>query len=438
MKSAFWRSIVVVALVAVPMMANANDATIGSETSFAAMQGGTLMNTTAIFNAFPHLAVNNGNGAELNVAPGYYDFDLDEDIESSAFGRLWWEAYDGTWLNFNVGRKDLGIQGTNFMWGGSSFMPVSYINIDEKFADGYDDVGVPGYFERIDRRAPFYNSQWVNLGVARPTSGGGAWAANVMFALGAETRKNDLTGGGARDIEDNQTGFGALLSWGNGDGLHLSGEFAWQKAEIKNNAATPASTDDFTVLDFGVNARYDTDAYIYQGNFVFLNSSASATAQESDPSGSTFGLLASAGRFIKNDVDGQATAEFGLAFLNDKQDEGTSTTEDSESIFVIPSMRTSVWQKISDRFGLMGGIQWAYRMVSEDDKTEVPGDPPSSSTEETTDNGSDFGWSVGLFFQPNDTVRIDAQLREDNLDHLLSLGNTNELITYIGATVALN
>ena len=67
MKSAFWRSIAVVALVAVPMMANANDATIGSEAAHSAMQGATLMNTTAIFNAFPHLVVMNGNGAELDA-----------------------------------------------------------------------------------------------------------------------------------------------------------------------------------------------------------------------------------------------------------------------------------------------------------------------------------------------------------------------------------
>ena len=43
MKSAFWRSIAVLALVAAPMMANANDATIGSEAAHWSMMGGTLM-----------------------------------------------------------------------------------------------------------------------------------------------------------------------------------------------------------------------------------------------------------------------------------------------------------------------------------------------------------------------------------------------------------
>ena len=143
MKSAFWRSIAVVALVAVPMMANANDATIGSEVANSAMYGGTLMNTTAIFNAFPHLVVENGTGVELNTM-------------GDGMGKVWWEAYDNLWLTMDVGRMDYGLEGASFMWG-----------------NGYDLL-TP--FMGSDVFAGF---NMVNMGIAKPLSGGGAWAVGV-------------------------------------------------------------------------------------------------------------------------------------------------------------------------------------------------------------------------------------------------------------------
>jgi hypothetical protein len=392
MKSAFWRSIAVVALVAVPMMANANDATIGSEVSHAAMQGGTLMNTTAIFNAFPHLVVLNGNGVELAA-----------DEDGNGNGKFWYEAYDGTWLNFTVGRNDLGLQGTNFMWGGNGFMP--YAPLAGLLSD-----------------SPFSEAMWVNLGFARPTSGGGAWAANIQFAMGADTFEDTAAGD---EFTNDTNGFGAQLSWGNGNGLHLSGEFAMQGAESEDPTADPTITDDVSLMDFGVSARYDTDNYIYQGNFVYL--SASDDVDEEDFS--AFGVMVSAGRYVRNEVDGQATVEFGFDWLNGTSDDKAASTEDKFNMFAIPTMRVAAWQQISDRFGLMGGVDWSYAMAS----TEDTGDEEKFSA-----SGSDFDWSVGLYFQPNDRVRIDAQLAEDNLDHMLSLGNQEELITYIGATVGLN
>ena len=93
MKSAFWRSLAVVAILASPMMAFANDATIGSEVANNAMYGGTLMNTTAIFNAFPHMVVNNGTCVELNTM-------------GDGMGKVWWEAYDELWLTMDAGRMD--------------------------------------------------------------------------------------------------------------------------------------------------------------------------------------------------------------------------------------------------------------------------------------------------------------------------------------------
>jgi hypothetical protein len=392
MKSAFWRSIAVVALVAVPMMANANDATIGSETSHSAMQGATLMNTTAIFNAFPHLVVMNGNGVEL-----------DADGDGSGTGKFWYEAYDETWLNFTVGRNDLGLQGTNYMWGGNHFMG-------------------PNLFpEDLLDASPFSDAMWVNLGVARPTAGGGAWAVGILFAMGADNTEDTDSGD---EVTDETSGFGAQLSWCNGEGLHVSGEFAMQSAKQENPAADPTVTDETSRMNFGFNGRYDTDSYIYQGNFVYI--SESDDVDEDDFSG--YGAMLSAGRYVRNEVDGQATVEFGVEWLNHKL-EDVDGNEDKYNTFAIPTMRVAAWQQISDRFGLMGGVDWGYAITS---------DEVAADAEKDSDKGSDFDWSVGLYFQPNDRVRIDAQLAEDNLDHLLSLGNQEELITYIGATVGLN
>jgi hypothetical protein len=413
MKSAFCRTLAVVALVAIPVMAHANDASIGSEVANQAMSGATLMNTTAVFNAFPHMVVDHGTGVELDTsfgnAPG------DTLLTRGGSGKIWWEASDGTWINMNVGRKDYGLQGTNFMWGGNNIM--AYMPTEMLFNEFYNNFGLP------TGGSPFADATWVNLGMARPTSGGGAWAANVQFALGKQSNEVGTT----TDTENNQTGFGGLFSWGNGDGLDVSAEAAYQKAELKDNVNS--ASVDLSTLDFGVNGRLTTDMYIYQGNFVFVDGSLSSSGGGNDPSTTTFGVLASAGRYLKNDVDGQATAEFGLAWMNSSADPGDSAQEVTANSFAIPSVRISAWHQISNRFGLMGGVEWAYAMITGEDK---------GSETKTTDNFSDYDWSVGMYFQPTDNVRVDAQLRDDNLDHLLSLGNTNPLIAYLGATVGLN
>ena len=207
MKSAFWRSIAVVALVAVPMMANANDATIGSEVAHNAMAGSTLMNTTAIFNAFPHMVVENGTGVELN------NFDDGQ-------GRVWWEAYDNLWLNMNVGRMDYGLSGTDFMWG----------------------AGSPG----TPFGAVFEDNTWLNLGIARPLSGGGAWAVGAILAPFGGTELK----GGLPELENNETGYGFNASWGNGNGMHLAGELAFSTEEqIDNTAATNENSRDNRIFD---------------------------------------------------------------------------------------------------------------------------------------------------------------------------------------------
>ena len=100
MKSAFWRTLAIAAIVAMPTLADANDATVGSEAATSAMAGSTLNNTTALFNAWPHLVTMYGSGAELSTN----NFST---ASNAGMGKVWWEAYDELWLNLNVGRRDL-------------------------------------------------------------------------------------------------------------------------------------------------------------------------------------------------------------------------------------------------------------------------------------------------------------------------------------------
>jgi hypothetical protein len=402
MKSAFWRSIAVVALVAVPMMANANDATIGSEVAHNAMSGATLMNTTAIFNAFPHLVVFNGNGVELDTDDG------------DGSGRVWYESFEGWWTGMTVGRGDLGLQGTNYMWGGNNF---SVMHTPDSFFNAFGEA------------APFSDAMFLSFGVARPTSGGGAWAANIQLApFGSE--KFESGDPVTTDQELNKTGIGGQVSWGNGTGLHLSGEFAYQKDEFKDNLVD-TNGGDLSAIDFGINARWDRNQYIYQGNFLYLNGTeTSNVAGSQDETDNALGFLLSIAKYLKNEVDGQATVECGLNWFSQTNDDGAQPTAEVKfSDFRIPTVRVAAWQMISDRFGLMGGVSWGYVFIS-DENEAVP--------EKDTFSGSGYDWSAGMFFQPNDIVRIDARFQEDNLNSILNLGNQNDLILYIGATVGLN
>ena len=389
MKSAFWRSIAVVALVAVPMMANANDATIGSEVANDALYGGTLMNTTAIFNAFPHLVTSNGTGVELNTM-------------GDGMGKVWWEAYDELWLTMDVGRSDYGLEGAAFMWGA-----------------GYS------LLEPFEGSDTFTRSNFLNLGIAKPTSGGGAWALGVKLAPfgGTEETVGDVTD------EINDTGYGFNGSWGNGNGLHIGAEFAMTTLEFVD-AGDPADVLEFSDMGFGVNARFDTSSYIYQGSFVYTTNSISETSLE-DIDTNVFGIEVNAGRYLKNEVDGQTSAEFGLAWAAVSEEQADIT--DDGSLFLFPAVRVPSWEMITDRFGLMGGVGFSHAFAS--DKLEG-GD--GTIPEEDKFAGAQFDWSAGLFFQPSDNVRIDARFQEGNLNNVLSLGNQEELVLFLGTTVGLN
>jgi hypothetical protein len=130
------------------------------------------------------------------------------------------------------------------------------------------------------------------------------------------------------------------------------------------------------------------------------------------------GFLANAGRFLKNEVDGQTSAEFVFAYTTTDMNDVTSSS------IVLPGVRVAAWEKISDTFGVMGGFQSIYAISSTDDV--------SSS------QGLDYAWTAGLFAQFTENVRVDFELAPGGLDNVLSLGNEEELIAYLGATVGLN
>lgn len=401
MKSAFWRTMALIAVVAMPTMAAANDATIGSEAAHSSMGGTTLNNTTAIFNAFPHLTVFNGNGVEIVTQS------LVGGADDDGRGRVWWEAYDGLWLNLNVGRRDYGGQAANFMWGGN--------RAGEFFTPSMFGDAAPG-FSGLDH-------PWINFGIAKPTANGGAWAANLFF--GADSVEDD---DGDNVVEDSSTGFGGLFSWGNGAGLHVSAEVGIQSETDETFDGTDVIADDGSFLNFSLNVRKDTDLYIYQGSFVFGSGSGEGE-DDGEIDESLMGVYVSAGRFLKNAVDGQTSIEFYAAFASAKDEVGDE--EETFNTFLIPGVRVAAWEKISDRFGVMGAMYGAYAMDSDE---ETFGD----ETEKFTTSGFSYDWSAGLFFQPTSNVRIDFQFNKEELGQVLSLGNEEPLVWYIGATVGLN
>ena len=393
MKSAFWCAMALLAIVAMPTLATANDATIGSEAATSAQAGSTLNNTSALFNAWPHLVTLYGNGAELSTN----DFTTNQ---NSGMGKVWWEAYDELWLNLNVGRRDLGTQSANFLWGG----PIS----------GGFTIGGAGLGDQLGGFDAITNP-WINFGIAKPLGDGAAWSANVFF--GSESFEDETAD---PTYQNSATGFGALVSWGNGAGLHLSGEFAMVTETDEQN--DPELEGD--ALSFALNGRYDSDLYVYQGSFVF----ASGTTQDdtggevTDFDTSVLGLQASAGRFLKNAVDGQTSAEFVFAYTSVNNDDGTNDV--TSSTIVLPGVRVAAWEKITDWFGVMGGIQSVYALDSTDD-TE-------------SSQGLDYAWTAGMFAQFTENVRVDFEFAPGGLNNLLSLGNQEELIAYLGATVGLN
>ena len=397
-------------------------ATIGSEVAHSSMGGTTLNNTTAIFNAFPHLVIYNGNGVELDSeclagSPSNYP---------DPFGRAWWQCKEDLWMILDVGRHDYGTRSSNFMWGNSrdmdGFSLMNYGNLPQ----GYEGTTHP----------------WINIGVAKP-HGAGAISANVFF--GADSyRYLDTTDD--NEYTDSSSGMGALFSWGNGSDLNVSAEV--MKKSEKHEYLDPAAGGTDVVEDKdgffsgALNVRKDTATRIFQGSVVFGSGS---YEQYGDPAPdpvdtSVFGVYASAGKFLKNACDGQTSVEL-FASMGSQKESGTWNDgtndhpwEEKDSMLAFPGVRVAAWEQISQHFGIMGAVYGAFMIDGYEETDDVDPEPDSDQTWKY----HSYDWTAGMFWQPKSNVRVDIQFNKPEMGKIISLGNDDPLAMFIGATVGLN
>jgi len=384
-------------------------ATIGSEVAHSSMGGTTLNNTTAIFNAFPHMVIYNGNGAEIDSerlsGGGYYP--------AEPFGRAWWECKEDLWFIADVGREDYGTRSSNFMWGNSRAMG-GFTLMD------YGNLSFPA-FDYEGTTHP-----WINLGVAKP-NGAGAWSANVFF--GADSRTFTA---GDNDLTHSSNGMGALFSWGNGSDLNVSAEVMKKSEKLEYYSGTDVVEDTDGFFSGALNVRKDTTDKIYQASIVFGSGSYEQNGVTDTYDTSVFGVYASAGKFLKNACDGQTSIELFASMGSEKHEQGD--WDDKDSMIAVPGVRVAAWEQISRHFGIMGAVYGAYQLDKYEENDGTDPDPDYDDG----DKYHWYDWTAGIFYQPKENVRIDVQLNQDNLCNVLSLGNEDPLAVYIGATIGLN
>lgn len=368
------------------------------ETSHSAMSGSTLMETTAQFNSWTHWIVNHENFVELSVGDDYL---FDKLNSGRGQGTLHWKYNDNTHLLFRVRQYDLGGQNSNFLWGGTLERPF---------------LSPAFLFERVSGYNAYAQGQMINLALARPLSGGGAFSLGLLYA------DTGFKGEDEDEFNNKSGAFGAQATWGNGDGFDLA-------ASVFNESATWGDTDaedESSTMNFDLTARIARDnGWIYQAGFVM----GSGSWQEFEDDEWDFGLMgltANAGRFLVNNDMTDVTAEFFVHYLTyswevlDSEDETTST--------VVPGTRVACRTQLSKRWELMAG---ANAFWSQSKNTEIFADEEESESE----RGMDFFYSGGLAFSPSENVRIEGQLHMDELNNLLSLGNENQLLIRVGGTV---
>ena len=385
-------------------VAGAGQATAGvpGEVAHSAMGGSTLMPTTAQFNSWTHWVVNHDNFVELSVGDGSYS---PEKTFGAGRGQaaLHWKYNDNNHLLFRVRQFDLGGQNSNFVWGGTLeniFLSPAML------ADMIPVSNYNGYAE----------GQMLNMAWAKPMGNGGAFSIGVLFADAGEKYEDT-------DVEanDKSGAFGAQVTWGNGDGLDLAASFH----SLTSTFGASDAEDESSFTHFDVTARIDRgNGWVYQLG-ALMGSGSVEEFEEDAVDVSLMGVTANVGRHLMSTDTGAVTAEFFVNYFSLKQE--PVDVELTSSTMVVPGTRVAAWTQISKRFQVMAGANAYWSTMKEEFA--------AGEVEETESmRGMTFSYSGGLAFVPNDNVRIEGQLEMDQLNRLLSLGNTTPLLARVGAT----
>ncbi len=392
MKSAFWRATALLMALTFVLPAAALAGGQAGEVSHSAMMGSTLMNTSAQLNTWTHWAKDYGNYSELNTQS------LGSGGPYGPQGTLIWDYDDDNTLLFRVRDMDLGSQNSRFMFG--SMTPL---------LSGSAGVNAGGY-------NALTNGQVVNLALARNLTNG-------AFSIGGFFADNG-TKDNTANTEQSSTAFGAQFTWGNGNGFDVATSFA-KGSTTNNNGTTDLGNDD---LMFDAYGRYTHNDWIYQfGGFIGSGSierDAGGTIESDDFS--SFGALLNVGQMLKDDADGQVSAEFYLQYMTSKF-EPTAGGKDQNKNFAVPGLRTACSQKVSDHFGVILGAD-AYHIFGSNENTIV------GNENDTSMSGFNFDWSGGIFWENEAGFRVTGEFVQNNLDKAFSLGNDSPLVSRLEAT----
>jgi hypothetical protein len=412
MKSAFWRVSALVFALALVSAAAVDFAHAGlpGEVAHSAMEGSTLMRTTAQFNSWTHWIVNHENFVELDT--GLYESEAGSPSEGQA--TLHWKYNDSNHLLFRVRRDDLGGQNSNFLWGGSL---GSQFFTPEAIVDAIS----------VSSRNAYDMGQMLNLAWARQTGGGGAFSIGVLY--GRDSEKQDV----APTVEDGSQAFGGQFTWGNGAGIDIAASFFNESGKFEETDASGAATTDLesSFLNADLTVRIDRNQnWIWQFGGVFGNGKNKDNAAGSEDKLSLFGVIGNVGKYLLDANDGAVTAEFYAAYLNSKIDNNQDSAEDKTSTFVVPGMRVAAWHDLSSKFQLMAGADAFWVIDTNDVKDDTGAD-----SEKFSENTMDFSWAAGLAFMPMDNLRLEGEFNINNLDNILSLGNSDPLFFQLGGTL---
>jgi hypothetical protein len=391
MKSAFWRATALLMALALVLPAAAFAGGQAGEVSHSALMGSTLINTSAQLNTWTHWAKHYGNYAEINTqsfGSGYAD----------PQASLVWD-YDGeNTLLFRVRDMDLGSQNSAFMFGNGAPMVADFVDIN-----GYNAAT---------------NGQIFNMALARELTNG-------SFSIGAFVGM-DGTKDNTADTEMSSSIFGGQFTWGNGQDLDVAVSFTHGATTDKDPNATPARDLSDSGNMFDAYARYMHNQWIYQFGGFFAKTTDEVDANTSIDHDYMGGIV-NVGQLLKDDADGQVSAEFYFKYMTDKTKPDGGENKYSDIYF--PGMRTACTQKVSDHFGVLLGGDAYYAFMGHTNDLVTP-------NVDTSDKTFYFDWNGGIFWENEDGFRVTGEFgtAQNNLDQAFSLGNDQPLVSRLEAT----